>query len=87
MENSIEQIQEKLIELGSVFPNIHFDEWGESCKYVGIYYARGIGEAIEEWCPENPDGDGICEGDLVDVTIYWDPETEEAELIVEPYEE
>ncbi len=83
MNNSEQQIFNKLIELGQAWPTIHFDTLEESGKYEGIYYTRGIGEAIEEWI----DGEEICEGSLVDVTIYWDPSREEAELIVEPYAE
>ena len=71
-----ETIQNELIELCSEYPNIHFDEFDESSKYVGIYYARGIGEAIDEW---------DLDTELADVTIYWDPKTEEAELIIEEY--
>ena len=83
MSNTEQQIYDKLVELSSDWPTIDFDTLEPSNRYDGIYYARGIGEAIEEWI----DGEEICEGDLVDVTIYWDPKLEEAELIVEPYEE
>ena len=83
MSNTEQQIYDKLVELSSDWPTIDFDTLEPSNRYDGIYYARGIGEAIEEWI----DGEEICEGDLVDVTIYWDPKHQEAELIVEPYEE
>ena len=73
---NLEQIQNELMELGNEYPSIHFDEFDESSKYAGIYYARGIGEAIDEW---------ELDTELADVTIYWNPETEEAELIIEEY--
>ena len=72
----LERIENKLLELCSEFPTIHFDELDESSKYAGVYYARGIGEAIDEW---------YLDTELADVTIYWNPETEEAELIIEEY--
>ena len=81
MSNTEQQIYDKLVELSSDWPTIDFDTLDQVAK--DVYYTRGIGEADEEWI----DGDIICEGDLVDVTIIWDSRRQEAELIVEPYQE
>ena len=78
MTNKEQQIFNKLVELSQEFPTIDFDTFEESGRYEGVYYTRGVGEALEEW---------DIETELADVTIYWDPKHEEAELIIEPYED
>ena len=68
--NTIEQIEKALIEIEqSEFPNVDFDEFDQSGKYIGVSYSRGIGEVDGEW---------------VDVTIYIDNETlEVVDILIE----
>ena len=68
-----EQIEQVMLEIEkSSFPTINFDEFGPSEKYDGLYYSRGIGEV---------------DGEEVDVTIYYDPATEEVRISIEELEE
>ena len=68
-----EQIEKALISIEKAnFPNVNFDEFGASEKYDGLYYSRGIGEV---------------DGEEVDVTIYYDPATEEVRISIEELEE
>jgi len=68
-----EEIEQVMLEFEKAnFPDINFDEFGPSEKYDGLYYSRGIGE---------------IDGKEVDVTIYYDPATEDVDVLIEELEE
>ena len=67
-----EQIEQAIVEIEKLeFPTVDFDEWGPSEKYDGVYYSRGIGE---------------IEGQELDVTIYFNPETSDWDVLIEEVE-